>query len=191
MNTKIFAALTLILLSACSSAENRSSQMKPPATSGMMDIQFATTHGDTTHLSALGGRAYLVVNVASECGYTPQYEGLEKLYEQYKDRGLVVVAFPCNQFGEQEPGTNEEIQTFCRTNYSVSFPLMSKIEVKGEGQHPLYERLTNESEHPGEIKWNFTKFLLDSNGHVAARFEPKVEPLSDQVRDSVEAVLHT
>lgn len=163
--------------------------MNAPATTGTLDIGFASTQGDSTNLSALAGRAYLVVNVASECGFTPQYEGLEQLYGQYKDRGLVVVAFPCNQFGQQEPGTDAEIRDFCRTNYGVSFPLMSKIEVKGEGKHPLYQRLTRDSERPGEIQWNFTKFLLDSDGRVAARFEPAVEPLSNQVRESVEALL--
>ena len=154
-----------------------------------LEIGFVSTSGDSTRLASLGGGAYLVVNVASECGFTPQYEGLEKLYETYRDRGLVVVAFPCNQFGGQEPGTDAEIQNFCRVNYNVNFPLMSKIEVKGEGQHPLYRHLTRESERPGEIQWNFTKFLLDREGRVVARFEPAVEPLSDQVTRAVEALL--
>ena len=161
----------------------------PTSPAGPMEIGFLSTAGDSTRLASLGGSAYLVVNVASECGFTPQYEGLEKLYESYRDRGLVVVAFPCNQFGGQEPGTDLEIQNFCRVNYHVDFPLMSKIEVKGDGQHPLYRHLTRVSERPGEIQWNFTKFLLDREGHVAARFEPAVEPLSDQVTQAVEALL--
>jgi glutathione peroxidase len=127
--------------------------------------------------------------VASECGYTPQYEGLEKLYRTYHDRGLVVVGFPCNQFGSQEPGNEKQILDFCRTHYDVTFPMMSKIEVNGDGQHALYRYLTHQSEHPGDIKWNFTKFLLDPQGHVVARFEPKVEPMSEQVQKAVEALL--
>lgn len=154
-----------------------------------MQIQLASITGDSSRLADLGGKAYLVVNVASECGFTPQYEGLEELYRTYRERGLVVVGFPCNQFGGQEPGTDEQIQTFCRTRYNVSFPMMSKVEVKGEGQHALYRQLTRSSERPGEIKWNFTKFLLDANGRVAARFEPAVEPGSEQVRKAVEALL--
>ena len=165
--------------------------MNPPADTSRTVLQFdlATIHGDSTRLSLLGGRAWLVVNVASECGFTPQYDGLEKLYRQYKDRGLVVVGFPCNQFGGQEPGSEEQILNFCRTRYDVGFPLMSKIEVKGAGQHPLYRYLTRDSERPGEIQWNFTKFLIDSSGVVRARFESAVEPLSDQVKAAVEAVL--
>lgn len=164
--------------------------MSAPAHSAEpLEIGFVSTRGDSTHLSSLGGTAYLVVNVASECGFTPQYEGLEKLHKTYSDRGLVVVAFPCNQFGGQEPGTDADIQNFCRVNYGVDFPLMSKIEVKGEGQHPLYRHLTRASERPGEIQWNFTKFLLDREGHVTARFEPAVEPMSDQVTQAVEALL--
>ncbi len=164
--------------------------MKAPAEPARaLDIGVVSTGGDSTRLASLDAHAYLVVNVASECGFTPQYDGLEQLYRQYRDRGLVVVAFPCNQFGGQEPGTDLDIQNFCRVNYGVSFPLMSKIEVKGEGQHPLYRHLTRHSERPGEIQWNFTKFLLDREGHVAARFEPTVEPLSDQVKQAVEALL--
>lgn len=164
--------------------------MKTPLVSaGTLDIGFASNSGDSTRLASLGGHAYLVVNVASECGYTPQYDGLEQLYRRYRERGLVVVAFPCNQFGGQEPGTDAEIKEFCRVNYGVSFPLMAKIEVKGEGQHPLYKELTRNSSRPGEIQWNFTKFLLDEKGQVAARFEPSVEPLSEQVTQAVEALL--
>jgi glutathione peroxidase len=165
--------------------------MNTPAdsTTSALQINLVSIAGDSTRLADLGGRAWLVVNVASRCGFTPQYDGLEALYRRYRERGLVVVGFPCNQFGGQEPGTEAEIASFCRTTHDVSFPLMAKVEVKGTGQHPLYRYLTRESSRPGEIQWNFTKFLLDSQGRVAARFEPAVEPLSEQVTAAVESLL--
>ena len=162
-------------------------------------------------LAPYQGKALLIVNVASGCGLTPQYEGLQKLYEAYADRGLVVLGFPANDFGAQEPGTNEEIQEFCRARYDVSFPLFAKIVVKGEGQHPLYRHLTaarpeawfspdstmraNLEKHglgggePGDILWNFEKFLVDRNGRVAARFAPDVKPDDPALVAAVEDVL--
>ncbi len=134
----------------------------------------------------------LIVNVASKCGFTPQYEGLEAVYEKYKDQGFVIVGFPANNFMAQEPGTNEEIKTFCSTKYNVKFPLYSKISVKGEDKAPLYQFLTDTSANPktgGEIKWNFTKFLVDRNGKVIARFESPVKPDSPEVTAAIEKAL--
>ena len=133
-----------------------------------------------------------MVNVASFCGLTPQYTGLEKLHEQFKDRGFTVLGIPCNQFGEQEPGTADEIHTFCSTNYGVTFPLSEKIEVNGESRHPLYAQLeeTADSEgHAGDIRWNFEKFLVSRDGEVLARFSPLVEPEAPEVVDAIEKAL--
>ncbi len=143
-------------------------------------------------LSNFEGKVMLIVNVASKCGFTPQYEGLEALYEKYKDRGLVIVGFPANNFMAQEPGTNEEIKTFCSTKYNVKFPLYSKISVKGEDKAPLYRFLTDTNANPktgGEIKWNFTKFLVDRKGKVIARFESAVKPESSELTTAIENAL--
>jgi len=132
------------------------------------------------------------VNVASRCGFTPQYAGLEALYEKYKDRGLVIVGIPANNFGQQEPGTDAEIKTFCSMKYNVTFPMMSKVSVLGEDKTPLYVFLTDKSVNPqigGEIKWNFTKFVFDRNGKPVARFEPKVTPDSPEVTAAIESAL--
>ncbi|HEY2367195.1 MAG TPA: glutathione peroxidase, partial [Polyangiaceae bacterium] len=119
-------------------------------------------------------------------GLTPQYEGLEKLNKEYGPRGLRVLGFPANEFGAQEPGSNEDIKTFCTSNYGVDFDMFGKVVVKGEGMHPLFEYLTKQSKYAGEIKWNFNKFLIDKNGEVIARFEPKVEPTSPEVTKAIE-----
>lgn len=143
-------------------------------------------------LSQYRGKVVMIVNVASRCGFTPQYEGLQKLYLKYKDRGFVILGFPANNFGFQEPGTDEEIKTFCSAKYSVTFPIFSKISVKGDDMHPLYKLLTGKETDPefgGDIKWNFSKFLLDKNGKIIARFEPAVKPESDAVIQAVEKAL--
>ena len=143
-------------------------------------------------LSSFHGKALLLVNVASKCGYTPQYAALEKLYTTYKDKGLVVVGIPANNFMSQEPGTDAEIKTFCTNKYNVTFPMMSKVSVKGDNKAPLYAFLTDKSSDPrfgGEIQWNFTKFLFDRNGKPVARFEPAVTPDSPEVIAAVEAAL--
>ena len=147
--------------------------------------------GKEYDLGQLKGKVVMIINVASKCGYTKQYTGLEKLYEKYKDRGFVIVGFPANNFGGQEPGTDEEIKTFCSTKYDVKFPMMHKISVKGEDQHALYDLLTHKTpqEFRGEIGWNFTKFLVDRNGKVIQRFEPAVEPDSKEIEAAVEAAL--
>ena len=155
----------------------------------LTSIPFQTNSGDTTTLAAYKGQVVLIVNTASECGQTPQYEGLEKIYNKYKERGFTVIAFPSNDFGEQEPGTNEQIKTFCSTTYGVTFPLMSKIPVLGENKHPLYKYLVEHSDPAEEIKWNFTKFLLDRDGNIAARFFHKVTPEDSTVISKIEELL--
>ena len=148
--------------------------------------------GPPVSLRSYKGKVLLLVNVASKCGYTPQYAGLESLYEKYKDRGLVIVGIPANNFAAQEPGTNAEIKTFCRNKYNVSFPMMAKVSVVGEDKTPLYVFLTDKSVNPqigGDIKWNFTKFLFGRDGQPVARFEPNVTPDSPQVTAAVEAAL--
>jgi glutathione peroxidase len=151
-----------------------------------------TLAGDPLDPSELDGRAVLVVNVASRCGLTPQYTGLEALAERYRERGLTVLGVPCNQFGEQEPGSAEEIQTFCSTTYGVSFPLTEKLEVNGPARHPLYEVLTDVADGDGEagdVQWNFEKFLVSPDGGSIARFRPTVEPESDELLAAIEAAL--
>ncbi|MEP6925915.1 MAG: glutathione peroxidase, partial [Pyrinomonadaceae bacterium] len=140
--------------------------------------------GKDVKLDAYKGKVALLVNTASQCGYTPQYEGLEKIYEKYKDQGFVVLGFPANNFGGQEPGTNAEIKEFCTLKYKTSFPMFAKISVKGEDQHPLYKYLTSADTDPkfaGDIKWNFNKFLVDKDGKIIARFDSKETPESETV----------
>ncbi|MBG6178931.1 glutathione peroxidase [Arthrobacter sp. CAN_A1] len=139
------------------------------------------------------GKTVMVVNVASKCGYTPQYGGLENLYQKYRDQGFVVVGVPCNQFMSQEPGTDEDIQSFCSTTYDVTFPLTKKADVRGKNQHPLYSELTKFKNGilPGLVKWNFEKFLVNDQGSVVARFAPTVEPESDEVVAAIEDALGT
>ena len=157
------------------------------AASSVHEFTLSSIDGAPAPLSAYKGKVALIVNVASQCGYTPQYAGLEKLYEKYKDKGFVVLGFPANNFGAQEPGTNEEIKTFCTRNYNVTFPMYSKISVKGSDKAPLYQFLTDSA--GGEVKWNFTKFLVDENGKVISRFESGVEPDSPELVGAVEKAL--
>ena len=155
--------------------------------SNVHEFTLNSIDGKPAPLSAYRGKVVLIVNVASRCGFTPQYAGLEALYEKYKDRGFVILGFPANNFGGQEPGTNEEIKTFCSTKYNVTFPMYSKISVKGEDKAPLYQFLTDAT--GSEIQWNFTKFLVDKDGKVVARFEPKVTPESPDVAAAIEKAL--
>ena len=156
------------------------------AASSLYDFTLNSIDGQTAPLAAYKGKVLLLVNVASKCGFTPQYTALEALYEKYKDQGLVVIGFPANNFMAQEPGTNEEIKTFCSRKYNVTFPMYSKISVKGDDKAPLYQFLTATG---GEIQWNFTKFLVDRNGKIVARFESAVEPDSEEVTSEIEAAL--
>ncbi len=156
------------------------------------DYTLNSIDGKAMPLASFKGKVVLIVNVASRCGYTPQYAGLEALYEKYKDQGLVIVGFPANNFMAQEPGTNEEIKTFCKSKYSVTFPMMSKVSVKGDDTTPLYQYLTDKAKNPetgGEIKWNFTKFLVDKDGKVIARFEPATTPSDPKVVSAIESAL--
>ena len=151
----------------------------------LADIPLTTIDGQTQKVGDYAGKAMLVVNVASKCGFTPQYAGLEALYRRYRDKGFVVLGFPCNQFGHQEPGDEKEIQNFCSTKYDVSFPMFAKTEVNGEAAHPLYKAIKTEA--PGllgtpSIKWNFTKFLIDKQGKVVKRYAPTDRP-EDLARD--------
>jgi glutathione peroxidase len=161
------------------------------AASSIYDFTLPNIDGQPMPLSEFKGKVVLMVNVASQCGYTPQYSALESIYEKYKDQGFVILGFPANNFGAQEPGTNQEIKTFCSRKYSVTFPMYSKVSVKGSDQTPLYKYLTTQADptHTGDIKWNFTKFLVDRQGNVVQRFEPAVTPDSADVTAAVEKLL--
>lgn len=153
------------------------------------DFKVKSIDGKEFDLSSLKGKKVMVVNTASECGNTPQYKKLEALYEKYKDRDFVVIGFPANNFGSQEPGTNEEIAEFCEVKYGVTFPMMEKISVKGNDQHPLYAWLTSESlngKMDSEVKWNFQKYLIDENGQLVEVIEPKTQPDSEEVINWIE-----
>lgn len=153
-------------------------------------IPFKTIDGKETSLAAYKGKVVLIVNTASKCGLTPQYEALEALFKKYEDKGLIILAFPCNDFGSQEPGTAEQIQEFCSTRFSITFPLMEKIHVKGPEQHPLYTALSGkEGAFPGDVSWNFGKFLVSRDGKPLARFEPRVKPDSNEVIAAIEKAL--
>lgn len=195
MKKRLFLLLAVLSTAFCLSACHSQKTTK------VYDFTAVANDGTTVNFADYKGKVLLIVNTASKCGFTPQYEGLEALYQQYKDKGLVVVGFPCDQFGHQEPGTNEEIASFCRQNFGVTFPLMEKIEVNGEHAAPIYQWLYAEKPFAGfgegetaqfmdqmlarrdpdyaanpDIKWNFTKFLIDRKGRVVARFEPMVTP---------------
>jgi len=164
----------------------------PAQAKSIYDFTMSSIDGQQVSLDSYKGKVVLLVNVASKCGFTPQYAGLESLYEKYKNRGLVIVGVPANNFAQQEPGTNEEIKTFCTRKYNVSFPMMAKVSVKGDDETPLYRFLTGSSTDPqfaGNIKWNFTKFLFDRSGKPVARFEPATTPDSPQVTSAIETAL--
>jgi glutathione peroxidase len=156
------------------------------------DFTLNTIDGQPAPLGAYKGKVVLLVNVASRCGFTPQYTALESVYEKYKDRGFVIIGIPANNFGSQEPGTNKEIKTFCRSKYSVTFPMMAKVSVKGGDITPLYRFLTDKAAHPqtgGEIQWNFTKFLIGPDGRVITRFDSAITPDSPEVTGAIEKAL--
>jgi glutathione peroxidase len=154
------------------------------------EVRVRDIDGKDTSLKAYRGQVLLLVNVASQCGYTPQYKALEAVFRKYQAKGFQVLGFPCNDFGAQEPGTNQEIKAFCSSTYDVSFPLFDKLHVKGPDQHPLYAALTGkDSPFPGEVKWNFSKFLIGRDGKIIQRYESKVAPDSPEVIAAIEAAL--
>jgi len=156
----------------------------------LLEIPVKDIDGKSTSLEAYKGKVLLIVNVASKCGYTPQYKSLEAIQQKYEGKGFTVLGFPCNQFGKQEPGTNEEIKKFCSDNYSVTFPLFDKIDVNGSNRHPLYVALAGkDSPYPGDIKWNFGKFLVGRDGKIIKRFESATKPDSKEMTDAIEAAL--
>ncbi|EDY83984.1 glutathione peroxidase subfamily, putative [Verrucomicrobiia bacterium DG1235] len=166
------------------------SAMSLQADTSIYDIPLVDINGHDTSLAEHKGKVLLIVNVASKCGYTKQYDGLEKLYDQYKDKGVVVLGFPCNQFGGQEPGTEAEIAEFCRLTFGVSFPMYSKVDVNGPTRHPLYTYLAGDSSpFPGKIGWNFNKFLISKDGKILHRYASKVTPLSQELTQDIDAAL--
>ncbi len=176
--TALFAAMTLITALTASAGQT------------VLDVPVKNIDGKDTSLKEYKGKVMLVVNVASKCGYTKQYTGLEAIQQKYKDKGFTVVGFPCNQFGGQEPGTNEQIKQFCSSKFNVTFPLFDKIEVNGPSRHPLYTVLAGkESPFPGDIKWNFNKFLIGKDGKILKRFDSKVTPESPEMTAAIEAAL--
>ena len=199
--------VAVISLMSCKATNNDKNMEK------IYDFTALSNKGKEVNFADYEGKVLLIVNTASKCGFTPQYDGLEALYQKYKDQGLVIIGFPCDQFGHQEPGTNEEIEEFCRINHGVTFPLMSKIEVNGDGAHPIYQWLKSQAGFAGfnpahpltkildemftkadpdyaskpDIKWNFTKFLISKEGNVISRFEPTTEP--QDMEESIEKEL--
>jgi glutathione peroxidase len=183
-----FAALVLLFVPLGS--VSASDEGKKPT--GVLDFHVKDIDGKDVDLASYKGKVLLIVNTASQCGFTPQYKDMEEIYEKYKDKGFEILAFPANEFGKQEPGTNDQIKDFCATKYKVSFPLFSKIVVKGKGIDPLYNYLTSDKTNPkfsGTIPWNFTKFLVNRKGEVIARFKPQDKPSSDSVTKAIDKAL--
>jgi glutathione peroxidase len=180
---KYMAMFGALLLAQAVSAET-------PASASLYSVPLKDINGKETSLKAYKGKVFLVVNVASQCGLTPQYKALEAVHQKYQAKGFSVLGFPCNDFGAQEPGSNEEIKQFCSTKYSVSFPLFDKLHVKGPEQHPLYAILSGKTApFPGDVKWNFGKFLVGRDGKIIKRFEPSVTPDSTEVTQAIDAAL--
>jgi glutathione peroxidase len=176
----LFSIITAILMTIATSSDS------------VHQFNVKTIEGDEISLKQYEGKVLLLVNTASKCGYTPQYTELEKLYNTYKDKGLVIIGFPANNFMGQEPGSNEEIKAFCEKNYGVSFPMMSKISVKGSDIHPLYDFLTDSDKNgvvDGNVKWNFQKYLVGKDGKVVKKFNPGDNPMSEEVKEAIEALL--
>ncbi len=197
---KNFMLLAAVLLSIAAISYSLARDSKEADSNGggkmaeksALDFTLKNIDGQDVKLDAWRGKALLLVNVASKCGYTPQYEGLQSVYSKYRDQGLVVIGFPANNFGGQEPGTNEEIKQFCSLKYNVTFPMFAKISVKGGDIHPLYKFLTSKETNPefgGDIAWNFNKFLVDRQGKVVARFGSGDKPESEKVVQAIEKAL--
>jgi glutathione peroxidase len=185
----LLAAVAVAFTAACTAADAPKGGDK---VAGPLDFKMTGIDGKEVDLAKYKGKVVLLVNVASQCGYTPQYKGLQELYEKYERSGLVVVGVPSNDFGAQEPGSNDDIAKFCKTNYKVSFPMLAKVTVKGDGKVPLYQYLTSKDtnpKHAGEVGWNFEKFLVGRNGEVAGRFKSSVEPDADELVKAITAEL--
>ncbi|MFL5245837.1 MAG: glutathione peroxidase [Gemmataceae bacterium] len=185
----LLAGVSCLVIGVVSIQAEEKGDKKVPA---VLNFKMKGLDGKDVDLSQYEGKVVLIVNVASKCGYTPQYEGLEKLHEKYGSKGLVVLGVPANDFGKQEPGTNDEIAKFCSSTYHVKFDMLAKVPVKGDEKCDLYKYLTSKETDPkfaGEIKWNFTKFLVGRNGEIVARYEPKVKPDSAEVTKAIEAEL--
>ena len=186
------ACLMLSVSLVAVSAKDEKSSKKDDKVPAALNFKMDRLDGKSANLADYKGKVVMIVNVASKCGLTPQYEALEGLHEKYADKGLAVLGFPANEFGKQEPGTNEEIAEFCKENYGVKFDMFSKVVVKGEDKCPLYTFLTSKETNPkfaGDISWNFEKFLINREGEVVARFSPKVKPDSEEVIKAIEAEL--
>ncbi|MEQ8785712.1 MAG: glutathione peroxidase [Pirellulaceae bacterium] len=184
---RMLALSAALLLSCCAIA--RAEESKDDY---VLDYKMEALDGKQVDLNQYKGKVVLIVNTASECGLTPHYEGLQALHDKYADKGLVVLGFPCNQFGSQEPGSAKEIREFCTTNYGIKFPMFAKVEVNGDGQCKLYEQLTQKdagAKFPGKIKWNFEKFVVGRDGQVVARFEPRTKPSDEKLVGAIEEQL--
>lgn len=189
INKTVFFQVGILALSLMLATSTLAADSKAESPLG---FKMDSIDGETIDLTSYKGKVVLMVNVASKCGLTPQYEALQELYAKYNSQGFVILGFPANNFGAQEPGTNSEIKEFCSVNYGVSFPMFAKISVKGDDLHPLYRFLTSESTNPqfgGEIKWNFTKFLVDRQGQIIDRFEPRIKPDSPEMISAIERAL--
>jgi len=186
------ACLALSVSMVAVSAKDEKSSKKEDKVPAALNFKMDRLDGKSANLADYKGKVVMVVNVASQCGLTPQYKGLEGLHEKYESKGLAILGFPANEFGKQEPGSNEEIAEFCKENYGVKFDMFSKVVVKGEDMCPLYKFLTSKEtnpQHAGDISWNFEKFLINRDGEVVARFSPKVKPDSEEVIKAIEAEL--
>jgi len=185
----LFTAIAVVGLTSCvAQSQDKTANGK----AGVLNFKMKSIDGKETDLSQYKGKVVLFVNVASQCGLTPQYKGLQKLYLKYQEKGLVIIGVPANEFGRQEPGSDAEIAKFCSTEYNVTFPMLSKVVVKGKAMCPLYTFLTSKESNPkfgGDIKWNFTKFLVNRQGEVVNRFEPSVSPESTAIVNAIEAEL--
>ena len=177
--------LAILILAVVAAAQTKKEKTMPP----FYTYTMKTIDGKEKSLADYKGKVLMVVNVASFCGNTPQYKQLEEVYEKYKDKGLMIAGFPANNFGQQEPGSDADIKTFCEKNYGVTFDIFSKISVKGDDIHPLYKYLTTETGFKGDIEWNFAKFLVDKNGNVVARFRDKIKADEKEVITKIEELL--
>ena len=192
MFLKVLLIFSFLFFNQLAAQDNSTTSTKGvKLTDDINDITVLDMNGKEVKLSSYNGKVLLIVNVASECGNTPQYAGLEDIYKEFQSQGFEILAFPCNDFGGQEPGTNEEIKTFCTTNYGVTFPLFDKVKILGPDKSPLYAVLTDNSvTGKGDVKWNFEKFLISKDGKIVERFGNKVQPTSDEVISAIEEQLN-